>query len=85
MKTDGNDGAFHESKTFTEYSPDHNGKTFVKPIGLSKREYFAAMALQGICVPTIPGFHNANVPQESKMKAQMALRLADALIEELNK
>lgn len=53
--------------------------------GLTKREYFAAMAMQGLCVPCIPGSHNANSPGESQAKAIMAVRIADALVEELNK
>ena len=45
--------------------------------GLTKREYFAAMALQGLLAqPSYLDFH---------LKAEKAVRLADALIEELNK
>lgn len=67
-----NDSAFSKE--------NHSG-----PQGLTKREYFAIFALQGICVPCIPGRENANDANESVYKVQMALRLADALIEELNK
>jgi hypothetical protein len=52
---------------------------------LTKREYFAAMAFQGVCTPCVAGNHNANYPQEAQFKAEMAVRLADALITELNK
>ena len=54
-------------------------------LGLTKREYFAAMALQGLCVPCIKGQHNGNNPSEAAFKAQMAKNLADALIIELDR
>lgn len=53
--------------------------------GLSKREMFSAMVLQGLVVPAIPGFQNHNNKNEVTHKAEMAVRLADALIKELNK
>jgi hypothetical protein len=62
-----------------------DGEDFFNKNGLTKREYFAAMAMQGICTPCIAGSHNANNAQESQFKAEMAVRLADALIAELNK
>lgn len=48
-------------------------------IGLTKREYFAAMAMIGLLSDHV---RDAGVP--SKM-AQTAIRAADALIEELEK
>ena len=45
--------------------------------GLTKREYFAAMALQGL-LPT-------NISQSIEEDAKNAVKLADILIEELNK
>ncbi len=62
-----------------------DGEELYNNSGLTKREYFAAMALQGICTPCIAGSHNANNAQESQFKAEMAVRLSDALIAELNK
>lgn len=53
--------------------------------GLTKREYFAAMAMQGLCVPAIPGHHNTNLAPEAKAKATSAVALADALLAELSK
>ncbi len=53
--------------------------------GLTKREYFAALVMQGLAVQAIAGGHNTNDTSESKSKSAMAVRLADALIEELNK
>ena len=49
-------------------------------VGLSKRELFAAMAMQGLCVPATPGSHNSNMPDEAMYKAQMAVLLADSLL-----
>lgn len=46
--------------------------------GLTKREYFAAMIYQGMSA--IPDNLEAR-----KMSAQLAVKCADALIEELNK
>lgn len=43
--------------------------------GLTKREYFAAMALQGL----------ASLANHPNAKALMAIKAADALIEELNR
>jgi hypothetical protein len=53
--------------------------------GLWKREYFAALIMQGLVVPAIAGIHNINDKHEALHKAQMAVNLADALIEALNK
>jgi hypothetical protein len=53
--------------------------------GVTKREYFAALILQGLSVPCIPGPHNTNDGQEIAHKTYMAVKLADALLEELGK
>ena len=45
--------------------------------GLTKREYFAAMAMQGLCA--------INAPMEIKDIAVWSTHMADALIEQLNK
>lgn len=60
------------------------GKILVDGIGLTKREYFAAMALAGLCPMCIPGSHNT-LGQMVKELPEKAVALADALIEELNK
>ena len=46
--------------------------------GLTKREYFAAMAMQGICGGGIP---NVIIPLATKT----AVEIADALLKELDK
>lgn len=66
----------------TEYSGDD---VWARHLGLSKRECFAAMAMQGLCVPAIPGSHNSDDQWENQSKAQHAVRLADALLAELAK
>lgn len=48
----------------------HSGKP-----GLNKREYFAAMAMQGIC---------GSPPFDCESDVNLAVRYADALIEALN-
>lgn len=48
--------------------------------GLTKRELFAAMAMQGICANSIPGSHHQ--PQNT---ARDAIAQADALLAELAK
>ena len=66
----------------------HNSEQGVQD-GLSKREYFAAMALQGIC-STFSGSPNAERQAEkvgktlSETMAVYAVDVADALINALN-
>lgn len=48
--------------------------------GVTKREYFAAMAMQGLCANSIPG--NQHLPDNLSREA---VCYADALIAELNK
>ena len=50
--------------------------------GLTKREYFAAMALQGLCVGKS---HKDIMSGQCVDIAQEATEIADALIEALNK
>ena len=55
--------------------------------GLTKREYFAAMAMQGL-LTRVPKRHNDEVDlgiNESSRIAQESVLMADLLIEELNK
>lgn len=61
--------------TYETYGAVLGEKTVVVKGGLTKREYFAALALQGILAcPTISG-----------ITVEGAVKLADKLIEELNK
>lgn len=70
MKTDPNDTAY--PIVVTKDRETEIGQ------GLTKREYFAAMAMQGFCA-------NANVFSNLKDTAIWAVKEADALINELNK
>lgn len=60
---------------------DSSGEHFLKHGGLSKREYFAALALQGILSnPSLEADeYNAN------LNAYLAIEAADELIHGLNK
>jgi hypothetical protein len=77
MKTKSDDAAFSNAT-------DHMGNPTIG-IGLTKREYFASMVLQGLCVPCHGGMQNLNDKNETMFKVSMAVRLADALIDELNR
>lgn len=60
-------------------------ETNIQEEGLSKREFFAAMALAGQAVSAIPGSHNQMTNASfAKERAQAAVILADALIQELS-
>lgn len=60
---------------------DEQGEAYRKPaIGLTKREYFAAMAMQGLCANSIPGSHHGFL-----RTAEEAVRYADALLADLAK
>lgn len=53
-----------------------DGSSYVEEKGLSKREYFAAMAMQAIII-------KMNVPQE--YMTEYAVNAADALLNQLSK
>lgn len=50
---------------------------------MTKREYFAAKALQGLMVRAIPGRHNSNEENWNKERAKFAVDMAEALIKAL--
>jgi hypothetical protein len=54
---------------------------------LTKREYFAAMAMQGLLSIYDDNEQNPTVPNEENVKymAKLAVQAADSLIAELNK
>ena len=75
-----NNRTFGNSPAFSKpafYHPD--GAIDLPNNGLTKREYFAAMALQGVLANK--SAHERTI----EMITKSSVRLADALIEELNK
>ena len=52
--------------------------------GLTKREYFAGLAMQGLMVQSIAGRHNHNDEPNNKYRAKFAVDMADALLKQLN-
>lgn len=70
-RTDGDDPAFSKPASYDDYYGLDGSQE-----GLTKREYFAAMALQGLL---------ANNTSIHKYSVQSAVEYADDLIEELNK
>jgi hypothetical protein len=76
MKTNGDESV---SAIFLQEGLSHNSHV---DIGLTKREYFASMAMQGI-LETVP-LHDLRFSFESIIP-RLAVEYADMLIEELNK
>lgn len=84
MRTE-NDPAFPcktEKKEIYEDGARYTQSDFNFP-GLSKREYFAAMAMQGIEASNFETEHQVTMP--STEIAKRSVELADALIAELEK
>lgn len=73
--TNGNDSAFARSGFAISPEDYDTGES-----GLTKREYFAAMAMQAFCSHPVMGEH-----AEPDEIAATAVEQADALIDELNK
>lgn len=74
MKTEANEAA--NPTTTANYMGANDGNT----PGLTKREYFAAMAMQGV---VMQGEHTTN-SHRTEFTAKDAVQYADALIEALN-
>lgn len=73
MKTEPNEGAFAFGITTAD------GSSHIAQTGLTKREYFAALAMQGYMASS------EHVHQYENDIADYAVRCADALIDRLNK
>jgi len=77
--TNGNDLAF--PATAVETDPiDGSTINKIDSFGLTKREYFAAMAMQGLCANSIPGNHH-----KPETLCKDAVEYTNALIKELDK
>ncbi len=80
MKTNPNDSAFPEIYTDIDVNnPDKPGDTYSTG-GMTKREYFAAKAMQGMLTNEL-----LSGPEENEAIAKDAVNAADKLIAELNK
>lgn len=77
IKTDKNDpvNAFHGQRDFVSKDGDYRGNSPQTKWGLTKREYFAAMAMQGL-------LSDPNIKFNIE---EISVKFADKLIEELNK
>jgi hypothetical protein len=75
--TNPNDPAFYDASEM-DVKPEHIAKGWKYRPGLSKREYFAAMAMQGLCASS-----DTSVPQD--ILIGWSVGMADALIAALNK
>jgi hypothetical protein len=90
MNTNPTDSAFPEVFTDVKYAKNSQGDNV--PIcevyssgGISKQEYFAAMALQGLLAnPFLLKMYFDDLPPSKSISA-LALQHADTLIAELNK
>ena len=74
--------AKEKSKFMFPISPTES-EGWEQQLGITKREYFAAKALQGLMVQSIPGEHNSNLEKWNNERAIFAVNMADALIKAL--
>jgi hypothetical protein len=74
MSTQANDAAFSRAA----FHHEHTGTLHDTQDGLTKREYFAAIAMQGILA------NERTSPEHDEETAFLACRLADSLIARLN-
>ena len=83
MKTNPNDLAYPSHQALEDKSPNYEDKrNRISGGGLTKREQFAAMAMQGLlAMGPIEGSALVSIEDKSKH----CVRLADSLIEALNK
>lgn len=81
--TNGNDSAFQFSSIETEHTKEDGSKIWDMKYGLTKREQFAAMAMQGIL--SNPMVNELVKERGFNGVADLAADHADALIESLNK
>jgi hypothetical protein len=61
----------------------HSGEVLEYSKGLTKREYFAGLAMQGLMVQAIPGSHNINDKDNNLYRAKFAVDMADELLKQL--
>lgn len=78
--TNANDGINPETITIDTNGNVYKSSNYISNEGLTKREYFAAMAMQGL-LSNEKVYRDSNLPSVS----ELSVRQADALINELNK
>jgi hypothetical protein len=83
--TNPNDLAFTGKEELVQHCPSLAPEKRFVPGGLTKREYFAAMALCGIAKNSIHETIEGGRSVDYEVCAMTALSMADALIAELNK
>lgn len=66
------------------HSENLNYNSDINDTGLTKREYFAGLAMQGLMVQAIAGIHNSNSEIWNTERAKFAVAMADALLKELD-
>jgi len=71
----GKQPAFASPGTYNPNNGNHNGDS---QVGLTKREYFAGLALQGICMQKYVQRDN-----DREAIAKWSVKMADALLKEL--
>lgn len=81
MKTEPNDAAYGKNgeSSYSDYSKKHSFEN----VGLTKREYFAAIAMQGLL--STNGSYFPDSQNTGDLTATASVKYADALIEALNK
>lgn len=62
-----------------------NERSYQEVKGLTKREYFAGLAMQGLMVQAIAGSHNRDTEQFNREKVTHAINMADELLKQLDK
>mgnify|MGYP003596640768 CR=1 FL=1 len=74
-----------EKSAFPFISFDNNGQTSEIEIGLTKREHFAGLAMQGLLTIFQDNEINPIVPNESNVNymAELSVKAADALLKQL--
>jgi hypothetical protein len=68
-----------------DFADEFRANGGINPIGLTKREYFAAKALQGLMTTLIPLENNHSCPNLENVKycAELSVKAADELLEQL--
>lgn len=83
MRTNPNDMVYTDKILRSENH--HTQKYDIHSAGLTKRERFAGIALQGILADGMFQADSSEISEKTKLAARTAVQAADALIVELNR